>query len=74
MAVIKWNPTCKMVLKVANGTSASGGTKYANRTISNMNPGLNDAVMYNLGNGIAALQTHALGGIQRYDIAELTEE
>lgn len=74
MAVIQTGQTCKMVLKVAVGTTTQGKTKYGNRTISNVSPDASNQAVYTFGSSLASLQLHDLGEIQRYDISVLMEE
>ena len=74
MAVIETGKSTKLILRVATGTSAGGKTLYAGRTFGSINPEANNTALYNAGNGLAALQTHALGQIERQDNAVLTEE
>lgn len=74
MAVVETGKTSKLVLNVATGTSASGGTTYSNRTINNINPDATNAAVYGFGEGLASLQTHSLREIRRQNTVVLAEE
>lgn len=74
MAVIETGKTSKLMIVVATGTSASGGTIYSNRTINNINSDATNAHVYGFGSALASLQSHALGGIKRSNTATLVEE
>lgn len=74
MAVIETGKSSKLILSVATGTSASGGTIYSNRTINNINTDATNAAVYGFGSSLAALQSHALGAIKRQILSTLVEE
>ena len=56
---------------VENGMNATGATKYATRTVSNINPELTDDDLLAIGEGFAALQVHDVGDIQRSEVSTL---
>lgn len=74
MAVVETGKSSKLILSVATGTSASGGTIYSNRTINNINTDATNSAVYGFGSALAALQSHALGAIKRQNLATLVEE
>ena len=58
-------------LKVENGTTDAGAVKYATRTFSSINPEISDEDLLAVGQGLAALQSHDVGDIQRAENATL---
>ncbi|WP_298463170.1 DUF1659 domain-containing protein [uncultured Mitsuokella sp.] len=71
MATQRINVTTTLKIKVENGATATGATKYATRTVSNINPEITDDDMLAIGEEFAALQTHAVGDIQRSEVSTL---
>lgn len=57
----------KMTLKVATGTSDTGKTISANRTLSNINPELTDTVFCTVAAGAASLVADPLMNVSRID-------
>ena len=74
MAVTKSEQSAKLVLAVEVGTTASGAAKYAQRSISKMNPAISDGDMFDIGEGIGTLQVYPVGSIIRQDTAVLVRE
>ncbi len=74
MAVVESGKSTKLILRVATGTSSGGKTLYTGRTIGSINPGATSEALYSAGSGLASLQSHALGQIERQDTAILMEE
>ncbi len=74
MAVVETGKSTKLILRVATGTSSGGKTIYAGRTFGSINPNATSAALYSAGSGLAALQIHALGQIERQDTAVLVED
>ena len=54
-----------------NGTTDAGAVKYATRTFSSINPEISDEDLLAVGQGLAALQSHDVGDIQRAENATL---
>ena len=71
MAVEKTKQATKVVLSVESGVKADGSTVYSARTLSHMNPALNDEDLYGIGSGYGALQAYPVASIVRHDIAVL---
>lgn len=71
MATQRTNVTTTLKIKVENGMNATGATKYATRTVSNINPELTDDDLLAIGEGFAALQVHDVGDIQRSEVSTL---
>lgn len=71
MATQRTNITTSLKIKVENGTTESGVIKYATRTFSSINPDITDDDLFAVGQGLAALQVHEVGDIQRAENATL---
>ena len=71
MATQRTNITTSLKIKVENGTTDAGAVKYATRTFSSINPEISDEDLLAVGQGLAALQSHAVGDIQRAENAPL---
>ena len=71
MATQRTNITTSLKIKVENGTTDAGAVKYATRTFSSINPEISDDDRLAIGQGLAAMQAHGVGDIQRYETASL---
>ena len=71
MATQRTNITTSLKIKVENGTTDAGAVKYATRTFSSINPEISDEDLLAVGQGLAALQSHDVGDIQRAEKATL---
>lgn len=74
MAAHRINTTTALKIKVENGTTDSGLVKYATRSFNSMNPELTDEDFYAVGQGLAAMQSHEVGDIQRTDTSTLSAD
>lgn len=68
---IKKNQEVTIVVKVEKGTTTAGKMSYYNRNFSNINPAITDDQVLSIGQGLASLQAHALGSVNRKDEAEI---
>lgn len=73
MALVEKKAGTSLILRVENGTSASGKTMYANRTVSDINAEMANADFYAIANGLAGLLTASLNKITRKDLIDLAE-
>lgn len=71
MAVTKTATKCTLQIKVETGTTASGATAYATRSLSVINPAITDADLYDLGVELGELQSLPVDGIGRVDAFSL---
>ena len=69
----KSNTSTKLTLKVLEKNTETGAEKIYQRAINNIDPALNDDVLYGLGLVMAGLQKHELISISRTDSAILSE-
>lgn len=74
MAVIHGKSDVSLVLKVITGTKENGTNELSNRTISDINPEISDADLFDIGEKLAACQSHELSTILRSSRIELTED
>lgn len=74
MAVVKTPQESRIGIKVANGTSASGAPQFKTLRFSNVKPAASDQDLFDVGSGIAALQSANLAAIIRTDDADLANE
>lgn len=74
MAAKREKETVKLTLKVATGTTASGGTTYSSRSVANIAPTASDTPLLNFATSYAALQAHELGSVTRTQSCELVNE
>lgn len=74
MAAHRINTTTTLRIKVENGTTSGGLLKYATRSFGGINPELADEDFYAVGQGLAALQSHEVGDIQRLDTSTLATD
>ncbi len=74
MAVTRHEGSSVLKLEVLTGTNPNGSGIHSTRTISDINPELADADLYDLGKKIADLQVHPLECIKRSDTTELIEK
>lgn len=63
---------CDLLLKIEYGSTSSGGTAYRTRTLSNINPELDDSAAYSIMTKFGGLQSHTVAAITRRDSAILT--
>ena len=63
----KKDSSTALTLRVATGTSDSGKTIFANRTVSDINPALTDEDFCAVGAGLASLQANVLSSVIRTD-------
>lgn len=71
MATTRINTATTLRFKVENGTTDTGNIRYATRSFGGINPELTDDDIYAVGQGLAAMQSHEVGDIQRLDTATL---
>ena len=71
MAAHRINVSTTLKFKVENGTTDTGAIKYATRSYGAINPEITDDDLYTIGQGLAAMQTHEVGEIQRTETATL---
>ncbi|TCS76700.1 DUF1659 domain-containing protein [Pectinatus cerevisiiphilus] len=74
MATVKKDLSTSLIIKVENGITESGKTKYAQRSFSAINPAVSDDNLLNAGTAIGALQAHTLGTVVRQDTCTLSQE
>lgn len=74
MAIVANALASTLTLKVEVGTTASGATKYSNRSISYINPQLSNENAYDDAEAIGALQSHTVAGIIRTNKFDLVRE
>lgn len=65
MAVSVLKKSSSLVLSVESGVAADGSAVYSNRTISKINPDLDDEKAYNFASAVGTLQSAPVGDIGR---------
>lgn len=61
----------EMVIRVENGTTTSGATKYANRSFNNVKATATNDDVYAVAASLASLQTKTITAYQRLNSLEL---
>lgn len=71
MATVRSDKSTTMTLKLETGTTEAGNTKYTNRSISRVNPGLSDANALQIWQAVGELQKWPVNAVVRNDKASL---
>jgi hypothetical protein len=74
MAIVKESEESKISIRVVNGTNAAGGNVYKTMSFSNVKPTATNQDIYDVGFGLAGLQSKSLVEIIRADQASLISE
>ena len=74
MAVVKDISNTKLVLRVENGTSATGAVLYKSVNFTTIKETATDEAIFNCGTGLGSLMATAPSEIRRVDTAVLSEE
>lgn len=67
------NEKTKLMLKLENGLTPTGQTKYTMRAFANINPEISADDLFSVAAGLANLQTHENNAVIRQDTKEIVE-